>query len=110
MIENAKRKSTPRSPKSGGKQKKYGRKIFVVLAGLLALSVIAGCARGTIEYIEVSPSCRPAERPVLPIIDAGELWDAVGENVYRRLEFMIQALTTWGLENEAALREVCHDE
>lgn len=78
----------------------------LMIAGLAALSV-ASCS--TVEYVEVTPSCAPPSPPALPVIDQGELWDALGDARYRQLERYINGL--WGYADEqAALLQVLCDE
>lgn len=77
------------------------------LAVLLVSLVLIGCATRT-ETVLVRPECEPAPRPSLPTVDAGELWDLVGDDVYRVLEDRDARLTDWALENEARLKAVCN--
>lgn len=65
---------------------------------------MSGCVTTT-EF--VYPDCEPAPRPVLPYIDAGELYSAAGPELYGKLSLFQTRLVTWALENEAILEEVC---
>jgi len=47
------------------------------------------------------------ERPILPAIDAGELWDAIGQERYDALMTRERRIVDWALELEAVLTEVC---
>ena len=73
---------------------------------VVALAVIlAGCA--TTERVYITPDCTVPPRPTLPTVDAGELWDAVGDDMYRVLEERDARLTDWALELEAGVRVLC---
>lgn len=65
---------------------------------------MTGCVTKT-EF--VYPDCEPAPRPALPYIDAGELYNAAGPELYDKLTLLRTKLVTWALENEAVLEEVC---
>lgn len=75
-------------------------------AALLALSV-ASCS--SVEYIELRAQCTPPSQPVLPLIDRGELWDALGDAEYRRLETYINGLWAHSDEQAAMLDALCAD-
>lgn len=86
----------------------------MTLAIALLAALATGC--GTTETVFVRPDCRPAERPVIPPLDRGEVWDALragaktperGEDLYHGIALMENRLTDWGLENEAVLKQVC---
>lgn len=70
---------------------------------------IAGCETTT-EYVYVEPSCTPPPAPGLPIIEAGPLWEAVGQQTYDRLMERERLLVDWALELEAMLVELCGGE
>lgn len=70
--------------------------------------MIGGCAT-TPDVVFLRPECSPATRAPLPRIDAGDLWDKVGEDTYRKLEERERRITDWALENEAILREICQE-
>ncbi|MGP9656511.1 hypothetical protein ACT3S5_00465 [Halomonas sp. AOP31-B1-25] len=76
----------------------------LMVSGLLALSV-ASCT--TTEYIHVKPECTPPPQPVLPEIDQGELWDALGDERYRQLERYINGVWAYSDEQGAMLDELC---
>lgn len=65
--------------------------------------LVAGCAP-RIEYVR--PSCEPAPLPNVDI-DRGEMYDAVGEQWFWKIDGAFDRLIDWGLENEAILEEVC---
>ena len=76
----------------------------LLLSALLALFV-ASCAKT--EYIHVTPSCTPPPQPALPEIDRGELWGAVGDAEYRRIESYINQLWAFSDEQGAMLDSLC---
>lgn len=77
---------------------------LAVLA-LTALFAVSGCART--EYVTLQPQCEPVVVPALPILDRGELWDALGDAQYRELERYINGI--WGVVDEQAalIEAVC---
>lgn len=78
------------------------------LLGPLALcAAVSACS--TVEYIEVTPNCSPVVIPNLPVIDNGDLWDALGDEKYRVIESYADGL--WGIidEQAAIISEVCGD-
>jgi len=77
-----------------------------VLSVLLALSVMAGCGTKT-KPILVKLECPEIVFPTLPEIDAGELFDAVGSDVYFKLEDRESKITTWALQMEVLLLHLC---
>lgn len=76
-----------------------------MISGLAVLLGVSGCA--ATEYIEVRPECSVPPSPVLPDISRGDLWDALGDAEYRRLEAYINGV--WGYADEAVavLEVVC---
>lgn len=75
----------------------------LMIAGLMATFGVSGCS--TVEYVEIRPSCAPPSPPPLPLIDQGELWDALGDAQHRQLERYLNGL--WGYADEqAALLDV----
>lgn len=79
----------------------------LMIAGLMAIFAGSGCS--SIEYVEVTPSCAPPSQPALPLIDQGELWDALGDARYRQLERYINGLWAWGDEQAALLEVLCSE-
>ena len=77
-----------------------------LLSVLLAISAISACS-STPELTYVTIQCRVPERPILPAIDAGELWDAIGQERYDALMTRERRIVDWALELEAVLTEVC---
>lgn len=78
--------------------------IALLLSAPLALFV-ASCT--TVEYVPVNPQCTPPPQPALPEIDRGELWDAVGDAEYRRIESYINQLWAFSDEQGAMLDSLC---
>ena len=77
----------------------------LMIAGLLAIFAGSGCS--TVEYVEVTPQCTPPSQPALPVIDAGELWDALGDAEYRQLERYVNTLWGYADEQAAMLDALC---
>lgn len=75
----------------------------LMIGGLMVIS--AGCTTTRTEYQSIE--CQVPPRPMLPVVDAGELWDATGDAMYRKLEDRDAQLTGWALELEAMLVAVC---
>ena len=90
----------------GRNQKGYNvkRMIGIVVLGLLASLGASGCAT---EYVEIRPNCTPPAHPALPSIAKGELWDALGDEQYRRLERYVNGLWAFSDEQAALLNELC---
>ena len=78
-------------------------KTALLIAALMAIFAVSGCT--TTQYVPVRPDCTPPPAPVLPAIDRGALWDAVGDHQYRVIERYIDGL--WAAHDEAmAMLEV----
>lgn len=77
----------------------------LMTVALLAISAVSGCAAPNV--IEVRPSCAPPPEPSLPLIDRGELWDALGDDRYRELERYLNTLWGYADEQAAMLGELC---
>ena len=82
------------------------RMIGIVALGLLVSLGASGCAT---EYVEIRPNCTPPAQPALPQVDRGELWDALGDEQYRRLERYVNALWGYADEQAALLGELCEE-
>ncbi|MDI5890617.1 hypothetical protein [Halomonas rhizosphaerae] len=82
-------------------------KLMIVLkASALAVTfAVSGCA--TTEFREVRPQCTPPSEPALPLIDRGELWDALGDDRYRELERYLNTLWGYADEQAAMLDSLC---
>lgn len=80
------------------------KRAALLLSALLAASV-ASCT--TVEYVPLQPECTPPPPPVLPEIDRGSMWDALGDAEYRRLESYISRLWAFSDEQTAMLAELC---
>lgn len=72
---------------------------------LAAIFAVSGCT--TTEYINVKPECTQPSQPVLPEIDQGELWDALGDERYRQLERYINGVWAFSDEQGAMLDSLC---
>lgn len=77
----------------------------LMIAALLAIFAGSGCT--TTEYREVRPQCTPPSEPALPLIDRGELWDALGDDRYRELERYLNTLWGYADEQAAMLAKLC---
>ncbi len=77
----------------------------LVVIALAAIFAVSGCT--TTGYVTLQPQCEPVVVPALPLLDRGELWDALGDAQYRELERYINGL--WGVVDEQAalIGEVC---
>lgn len=69
-----------------------------LIVPLLLLLLLSGCART--EYVTLQPQCEPVVVPALPLLDRGELWQALGDAQYRELERYINGI--WGVVDEQA--------
>jgi hypothetical protein len=74
-------------------------------SALLVLSV-ASCTTQTTKA-PVPVGCTPPPVPGLPLIDRGELWDALGDAEYRVLERYIDRLWSHVDEQAAMLEVLC---
>ena len=81
------------------------RTSVIVALGLAALFAVSGCART--EYVEIRPQCTPPAKPALPLLEKGELWQALGDSQYRRLERYILQLWSFADEQSAMLDVIC---
>ena len=78
----------------------------LLTSALLATLGVSGCATTT-EYVTLQPQCEPVVVPALPLLDRGELWQALGDAQYRELERYINGI--WGVVDEQAalIKSVC---
>ena len=83
------------------------RMIGIAALGLVVIFGASGCART--EYVEIRPNCTPPAQPALPVVDRGELWDALGDAQYRELERYINGVWAWADEQAALLGELCEE-
>lgn len=77
----------------------------LTLSALLAIFAGSGCT--TTRSIEIRPQCSPPDEPALPIIERGELWDALGDTDYRTLERYLNGLWAYADEQAAMLDSLC---
>lgn len=79
----------------------------ILAASLVAASAaISGCASQP-ETVFLQPSCQPAVTPALPDLDRGEMWMALGDAEYRRVESYIGGLWQVIDEQRAIIKSVC---
>ena len=81
------------------------RTSVLAASALAAIFAVSGCT--TTEYIEVRPQCTPPSQPALPAISRGDLWDALGDESYRKLERYVNGLWAYSDEQAALLGELC---
>lgn len=79
----------------------------LMIVALTATFAVSACS--TVEFVEVKPRCTPPTQPALPVIDQGELWDALGDGQYRQLERYINELWGYADEQAALLDVLCAD-
>lgn len=77
----------------------------LMIVALMATFAVSGCS--TVEFVEIKPRCTPPTQPALPVIDQGELWDALGDAQYRQLEAYINGLWGYADEQAALLGVIC---
>jgi len=70
---------------------------------------ISGC-KSTPEIIYLKPECSVPARAILPEIDAGLLWDAVGADTYDKLADRERLIVDWAREMELMLMYICKAE
>jgi hypothetical protein len=58
--------------------------------------------------VDIRPQCTPPTQPALPVVDRGELWDALGDTKYRVLERYIFQLWAFADEQTAILDAICN--
>jgi hypothetical protein len=76
-------------------------------SALLVALAILGCTTTEVRPVVEPEACQPAELGELPEIDAGELYDRVGPELYKKLLQREKTIVDWGLENEAVLESIC---
>lgn len=74
---------------------------------LLVTLAILGCTTTEIRPFAAPEACEPAELTDLPTIDAGELYDRVGPELYKKLGQREKLIVDWGKENEGVLESIC---
>lgn len=91
--------------------KKLSRLSRPILAAsaLLAILVISGC-KSTPDVIYLKPECSVPVRAELPQVDAGELWDAVGDETYDKLADRERLIVDWAREMQLMLIAICAGE
>ena len=79
-------------------------KLISVLVVTLAIS---GCANRPPDVVYLKTECSVPVRAQLPEIDAGELWDAVGADVYDTLLLRERLIVDWAVEMQYMLQVIC---
>lgn len=74
--------------------------------GPLAILVIVGCSSTPTPPTVIH--CNVPQRPTLPEIDAGLLWDKVGAETYEKLQEREKKIVDWALQLEAITRGICN--
>jgi len=75
---------------------------------LLVTLVTVGCSSTPAPAPSVHCASLP-QRPQLPKIDAGQLWDKVGEAQYSELVNREKKIVDWAIELETVLKGVCNN-
>lgn len=69
---------------------------------------MTGCAtKPEIRYIQ--PKCSAPPLPELPTVDAGELWDRIGQQDYDTLMQREKLLSDWALEMKTMIGVLCDE-
>lgn len=79
----------------------------LLLAGLLALSATAGCTKTEIRDRYIQPECSAPTLSPLPAIDAGDLWDKIGQEQYDALMQRERLIVDWALEMQSMIDVLC---
>jgi hypothetical protein len=79
-----------------------------LLIALLVILVISGC-KSTPQVVYLKPECSVPVRAELPTIDAGELWDATGQELYDSLLQRERLIVDWAVEMQYMLTVICND-
>lgn len=82
--------------------------ILLVILSLLVTLVILGC-NSTPEVTVIKVGCNLPERPNLPKVDAADLWDKLGSNIYSNLQLREKLIVDWALELEVIAKGVCNE-
>ena len=78
------------------------------LSGLLAVfGVVSGCASPAPSVVYLSPDCPIVQRPTLPELNRGEIWDAMGDAGYREVERYINGVWAIVDQQDAILNMLC---
>lgn len=81
-------------------------RVTIAASLAVALGAVSGCAGSpVVEYVQ--PDCPVIQRPVLPELSRGDLWDALGDAEYRRVERYVNGVWSLVDQQEAALEAVC---
>jgi hypothetical protein len=69
---------------------------------------ISGC-KSTPQVVYLKPECSVPVRAELPTIDAGELWDVTGQELYDSLLQRERLIVDWAIEMQYMLTVICND-
>lgn len=59
------------------------------------------------RIVYIQPECSVPVLNTLPEIDAGELWDKVGNDMYWKLMDRERVIVDWSMEMKAVLEVIC---
>lgn len=82
---------------------------MLAASALLVTLAISGCS-STPDVVYVKPECSVPMRAELPQIDAGSLWDSVGNDRYELLVEREKLIVDWAREMELMLIVICGGE
>jgi len=68
---------------------------------------MTACGTTEVRTEYVKPTCSAPPQPSLPKIDAGELWDSVGQRTYDVLMDRDRRLVDWAFEMESMINVLC---
>ena len=80
-----------------------------LLSALLVISALTGCASTEPQVVYLKPECSVPVRAELPTIDAGELWDLTGQELYDALLQRERLIVDWAIEMQYMLTVICND-
>jgi hypothetical protein len=72
----------------------------------MAISALTGC-KSTPQVVYLKPECSVPVRAELPTIDAGELWDLTGQELYDSLLQRERLIVDWAIEMQYMLQVIC---
>jgi hypothetical protein len=78
-----------------------------LLSALLVISALTGC-KSTPQVVYLKPECSVPVRAELPTIDAGELWDLTGQELYDSLLQRERLIVDWAIEMQYMLTVICN--
>ena len=78
----------------------------LLLLGLLAILATSGCTTKT-EIRYAKPMCEAPPQPALPSVNAGDLWDRIGQGDYDTLAIRESLLVDWAMEMQSMINILC---